>query len=277
MLSRSTPFGALGDRLSIPSSAAQPFAGFEPAPPHLFHRIEDAFTRRPDSASILQGVRAFRKGRPHVRVVLVPSPKNGQHFIACEGRLEAGFALSLEIDPDVMAFRTQPFLLPSSSGRALVCDFAIQRSDHSYVVVDVKPKGQLERESVKQRMRIVRAALSDAGIPHRTITEVKLERQPARDIREHLRKGASILLSPFGREQLLTALGTRLVRVSELRVMAITLGLPVLSVERLALLGDLTFPISAPWRESTLIGATHGTDHSASHGWGTVRDVRVPV
>ncbi len=276
MLIRSTNSVARCDYPSTAQDTVWRGAGRGPEPPHLFHRIEEAFARCPDSASILQGVRAFRKGRPHVRVVLVPSPKNGQHFIACEGRLEAGFALSLEIDPDVKAFRTQPFLLPAPSGRALVCDFAIQRPDHSYVVVDVKPKGQLERESVKQRMRIVRETLSDAGIPHRTVTEVDLERQPARDIREHLRKGASISLSPFGREQLLTALGTSSVQVSDLRAKAVALGLPALSVERLALLGDLTFPISVPWRESTLIGAIHGTDHSVVDRWGTVRDVRVP-
>jgi hypothetical protein len=246
-------------------------------PPNLFHRLEDAFTRPADQASILQGVRTFRKGRPHVRIVLMPSPKNDQHFIACEGRLESALALSLEIDPDVLAFRTQPFEIPGGFGHPLVCDFAVRYIDHRYTIINVKPKDQLNLPSVEDRNHRVREALTMACIPYRIVTELELEHQPARSIREQLRKGAKVVLAPHGREQLLEVLGTRLVRVHDLRDQAIKLNLSPWSVEKLALLGDITFPITAPLREPTVVGATHGTNHTSTDGWGTVRDVRVPI
>lgn len=247
------------------------------ASPNVFYRMLEAFERPPDNAGILQGVRPFRTGLPHVRVVLVPSPKNGGHFIACEGRLEAAFAACLEVDPDVLAFRAQPFWLDGPLGRPLVCDFVIRWTNGTYTVVDVKPSGQLTLPKTEARMAYVRKALSDAQIVHRTVTEVDLEREPACSIRAQLRKGASAPLSPGGRELVLKRVGRRRLAVRELRLELRELGYPLHGVEWLALLGDLTFPLYIRFCETTLIGATHGTDYSAADGWGTVRDVRLPL
>lgn len=252
----------------------QPITGG--APP-LYHQMIEAFRKEPDDAGILQGVRPFRSGLPHVRVVLHPSPKNGHHFIPCEGRLEGALAAALEVDPDAIAFRTQPFHIPGPQGRPLVCDFAIKWANHTYTVVDVKPRGQLNRPYIKARMTYVRAAMVDEQIPHRVITEADLEREPARSIRQQLRKGASAELPPGGRETLTGLLGHRRWRLGEFRAAAVDAGFSAFSVEKLALLGDITFPITAPLRETTLIGAIHGTDSSATDGWGTVRDVRLPL
>jgi hypothetical protein len=247
------------------------------AAPHVFHRMLEAFERPPDNAGVLQGVRPFRTGRPHVRVVLAPSPKNGGHFIACEGRLEAAFAICLEVDPDVLAFRAQPFWIAGPLGRPLVCDFVIKWTNGTYTVVDVKPSGQLTLPKTEVRMTYVRKALSDAQIAYRTITEVELEREPACSIRIQLRKGASAQLPPGGRERVLSHLGRRRLPVHELRLELRELGYPPHGIERLALLGDLSFPLNTRFCETTLIGATHGTDSSAADGWGTVRDVRLPL
>ena len=107
----------------------------------MYLRLIEAFNKPADDAGILQGVRKFRSGLPHVRVVLSASPKNGGKFIPCEGRLEAAFAQALEVDPEVAAYRTQPFSFPGPNGRSLVCDFAVKWVNYTYSVVDIKPKG----------------------------------------------------------------------------------------------------------------------------------------
>ncbi len=322
MLSRSTPFGALGDRLSIPSSTVQPFAGFKPAPPYLFHRIEDPFTRRPDAASsrrheaafdvlatedssetvfteaelrgihrsiyaafdrkpdaarIIQGVREFRKGRPHVRIIMHPSPKNGGAFIPCEGRLEAKAAVSFDIDPSVRRYRGQPFEIKHGPGFGYVPDFVVEHYDGTFTVVDVKPVGRLLSPDTTARMTYVRRVLRLAGLRHRLCTEVELEKQPALQIREALRQGVRVELTALDRERLLSLLGNEGLTVREFRDRAVVHGFAPLVVEKLALLGDITFPITTQWSVFAHLEVSNGTDQAVAAGWGTVRDVRITV
>lgn len=243
----------------------------------MYLRLIEAFDRKADDAGILQGVREFRSGLPHVRVVLSASPKNGGYFIPCEGRLEAAFAQALEVDPDVLAYRTQPFAFPGPKGRPLVCDFAVKWVNHTYSVVDIKPKGQLDRPSVKKRMNHVRACMAAGQIPYRVITETDLEKAPASRIRGQLRKAAGLLLPPGGREKLLSIVGRGPLSLGALRSEAIQAGCPALAPEYLVLQGDLIFPLGSLLCESTLIGVFHGTDSSTADGWGSIRDVRLPL
>lgn len=259
------------DRVDKPASGR-----VAPRSPSLHQLMIEAFQKGPNDAGILQGVREFRSGLPHVRVVLEPSPKNGG-FLPCEGRLEAALVEALEIDPDALAVRMQPFAFTGPKGRKLVCDCAVKWVDHTYTIVDVKPEGQLDRPSAKERMSFVRTAMSEEQVPHRVITEVELEREPARSIRQALRKGAAVRLPPGGRETLIEMLGNRRMRLSDFRREVIDAGFPTFSPEKLALLGETTFPLNAPLRETTLIGASHGTDSSLTDGWGTVRDIRLPL
>lgn len=243
----------------------------------MYLRLIEAFNKPADDAGILQGVRKFRSGLPHVRVVLSASPKNGGKFIPCEGRLEAAFAQALEVDPEVAAYRTQPFSFPGPNGRPLVCDFAVKWVNYTYSVVDIKPKGQLDRPSVKDRMAYVRSAMAAAQIPHRVVTEADLEGTPASCIRRQLRKAAGVLLPPGGREKLLPLVSGAALTLGALRSKAVEAGFPPLAPEYLMLQGDIIFPLGKSLHETTLIGVFHGTDSSSTHGWGSVRDVRLPL
>lgn len=242
----------------------------------LYRRLDAAFRRKPDSNGILQGVREFHGGRPHVRIYFVPSPKNGA-LIPCEGGVEAEFARHcLEVDPEVWQYRTQPFEIPGE-GTPLVCDFAVKFIDHSYGVFDLKPSTKLDVESVHERMQRVREHLRRACIPHRVVTELDMEKQPACQIREQLRKGASMVVSDYGRDCLLAELRRRPMCVRELRQVAVRLGLPPLVVEKLALMGRLSFPTTVRWHELTQIGVFDGHDDAVAAGWGSIRSVRIGI
>lgn len=242
----------------------------------LYRRLDAAFRRKPDPDGILQGVREFHGGRPHVRIYFVPSPKNGA-TIPCEGEIEQAFARNcLEVDPEVWQYRTQPFEIPGES-TPLVCDFAVKFIDHSYGVFDIKPWAKLNVASVHERMQYVRERLRHACIPHRVATEMDMARQPARQIREQLRKGASMVVSDYGRDCLLAELRRRPMCVRELRKVAVRLGLPPLVVEKLALMGRLSFPTTVRWHEQTQIGVFDGHDDAVAAGWGSVRSVRIGI
>ncbi|MDO6386424.1 hypothetical protein [Uliginosibacterium sp. 31-12] len=246
-------------------------------PRSLMQELNTVFTKPPDDSGILQGVRKFRSGLPHVRVVHFPSPKNGGNFIPCEGRLEAKLALALEVDPEVLAYRTQPFLFPGPNGRNLVCDFAVKWKNHSYSILDVKPEGQLNRPSVMERAMYVRAFMERLEIPYRQITEKDLEFEPLLSIRMQLNKGSHVVLTKYEREVLMGILREGPMTLGALRQAASLAGCPVMSPEALVLSEDVLFPIGAPLRESTLLGANHGTHSSTSDGWGSIRNARLPL
>lgn len=240
-------------------------------------RIIAAFNRPADEASILQGVRKLRQGKPNVRIVLVPSPKNDNNIIACEGRLEEAMAKSLELDLSVASYRGQAFFMPGSKGREVVCDFTIRHTDGTYRVVDVKPNGQMRKPSVVERMRHVKTLLSESEIPHRVITNVELTQQPARQIREQLRKGLKTRLTVYQRDLLLAEIQARQMTVGDARRFARSNGLPAFAIEKLAVRGLLSFQINAPWGSDTLIGDFHARTITSNEGWGSVRDVVVQL
>jgi hypothetical protein len=250
-----------------------------PVPPNagLRRQLGAAFDKPPDSAGILQGVRPMRSGLAHVRIVHVPSRKNGNRMIACEGSLEEKAALCLELDPTVDAYRSQPIAMKGPEGGRMVPDFAIRRG-HGYAVIDIKPEGQLQRQSVVTRIRWARRQLAEAGIPHYLFTERALERQPDLQIRLQLKVGLTVELTAYQRAELLGCLQETPLSVRRLRAEAIARGISPFAVERLALLEDLRFSRHTHWTESTLLGG-HTHEDSTGHvaGWSTVRDVCLPL
>lgn len=242
------------------------------SPPGLLAQFEAAFQRRPDSAGILQGKRKIRKGRAHARTVLFPSPKNGGFFIACEGRLEGDLALDLELHPRVGGFRGQAIETPGPYNRAICLDFGVL-IDGRYAGIDVKPAGRLASPSVTERMCHMRLVLAEAGIPHYIFTEVDLQREPHRQIRRQLRKGLYLPLLEYQRDALLAEVRKGPITVAGLRRHAVGLAYSPFIVEKLAAHGYLSFPITAPWRETTSLGEHHGSAHSPAAGWGSVHDI----
>lgn len=219
----------------------------------------------------------MRSGIAHVRIVHVPSRKNGNRMIACEGSLEEKAVLCLELDPTVDAYRCQPLAMEGPKGGRMVPDFAIRRG-HDFAAIDIKPEGQLRRQSVTTRMKWARQQLAEAGIPHYLFTERILERQPALQIRLQLKTGLAVHLTKYQRRQLLACLHDTPLSVRQLRDEAIARGISPFAVERLALLEDLRFSLHTRWTEFTLLGGkTHEDATSPVSGWGTVRDVCLPL
>ncbi len=254
-----------------------PQRGAGDPPLNLMPLIREAFERPPDAAGILQGVRPLRQGKPHVRIVLMPSPKNGNRIIAAEGRLEAAMVNSLELDPSAAAFRGQPFPMPGPNGRDLVCDLVVRHMDGTYTVIDVKPAGALLFTKVQKRMAHVSGLLAQSHVAHRVFTERELELQPSRQIRDQLRRGAKTALTEYQRDQVLAFVRRGPTTVGKARTFAMNEGIAPLAIEKLALLEHLTFRIDAPWGISTLIGDRHERTSSPYHRWGSVRDVVVRI
>lgn len=236
--------------------------------------VADSFDTQLDASGIHQGVRPMKQGVPHVRIVLVPSVKNAG-IIVCEGRLEAELAKNLELDPSVARFRGQPFFMPGPNNRDVVCDFAVHQVDGIYLVIDVKPSGRLASPRVIERMRHVRTELASSFVPHRIVTELELEREPARQIRHQLWKGITASLSEFQRDRLLEFIRGGPVTVGEARAFCRTESLPPYAVEKLAIRNLLSFEINAPWGSKTLIGDRHEINSSPRAGWGSIQDVVV--
>lgn len=244
--------------------------------PSLLPRVAAAFNNPPDAAGILQGVRRMRQGVPHTRIVLVPSPKNGG-TIACEGRLEAALAQSLEIDPRVVAYRAQPFLMPGPRRRDVVCDLAVRDIEGLYTVIDVKPSGWLASPGVAERMRFAKAVLAESHIPHRIVTEIQLEREPARQIRSRLWMGVDASVTEYQRDHLLAFIRRGPITVEAVRAFGRTHSMAPYALEKLAVRNLVSFDINAPWSNQTLIGDRHENSFSHCTNWGSVLDVVVEL
>lgn len=241
----------------------------------IHHQIVAAFEKEPDSAGILQGVRKLRKGRPHTPTFLFPSPKNGNHFIGCEGSLEPMMALALELNPAIVRYRGQPIELPGPKGRKITPDFIVDFGD-GFGVIDIKPEGRLSSPRVIARMRHIRTLLQQARIPHYIITEKQLCQQPFLQIREVLKKGLGIKLTTYHRNRLLQAFYKEVLTVNELRDYAMTCGLKPHIIEAAAASGMLKFNLNMPWAEQSKIGVNDEYNQFSTAGWGTVHDICVP-
>jgi len=273
----SFPVAALASdpRLPLPTAPYQELT--EDQIQGIHNAIKKSRVSEPDSAGILQGVRTIRKGKPNAKVRLYPSPKNDGYFIPCEGRPESHMARGLEIDPDCVAFRSQPFSIPSSSPQPLVPDFIAWHPNGTFTVIDVKPAGKLLDPRVHERLQRKRSALRQADIYHVVVTAEELRAEPASRIRKALSKGARIQLDRNQRHELLEPLHKRPMTVAEMKAHAMRLGLDPMAVEKLALLCDITFPINRTWSEFSSLEVNDATTQGSSAERGTVRAVRIAL
>ena len=240
--------------------------------PNLVQQIQDAFDKEPDSAGILQGVRKLRKGRPHTRTILFPSPKNDGYFIACDASLEPEMALVLELKQIVKQYRGQPIELPGPHGRKITPDFAIDFGD-GFGIIDVKPKDRLSSPRVKKRMHHIRKLLAEARIPHYTFTEEDLCQKPFHQIRHQLKKGLRLKVSSFDRNQLVRCFKNETITVGDLRKHVISLGLKPHIIEAATAYGLFQFTINTPWGKHTQLGVNNDNTRITTTDWGTVHDI----
>lgn len=186
-------------------------------------------------------------------------------------------ARSLELDPSIAGFRAQPFAMPGPKGRDVVCDFLVELVSGLYLIIDIKPSGRLQSPNVSNRMRSVRERLAQEHLPHRIVTELDLEREPARQIRDQLVKGIDARTPQPQCQQLLAVIRKGPITVAELRGIGQEMGLPPYAVEELAGLNLVKFEIDAPWSARTLIGDRNERNTSCLAAWGSVHDVVVRV
>jgi hypothetical protein len=237
----------------------------------IYKKLGMAFEKESDSANIYQGVRHLRKGRPHTKTFLFPSPKN-RGFIACEGSLEPEMALMLELNPQVEAYRGQPIEIMGPKGRKITPDFAVKLKN-GYAIIDVKPHGRLNSSSVVERMKHIRSLLGKAHIPHYIFTERDLCEPKFHHTRHQFRKALNIefgdyhktVLSPYFKDELLT--------VRAFRKYAIEFGFRPHIVESAAINNFLTFDLTTPWGEHTLLGINNEHNRSTTKNWHTIYDV----
>lgn len=114
-------------------------------------QIIEAFKQEADISGKIIGKRKIEQGSIGKRTSLFPSVKN-QAMIPLESKLELAYALSLEQNQNVEAYRTQAIKIPHFKNRFIFPDFLIKYKDETYAIHEVKPSIQSLNE--KQLLKI---------------------------------------------------------------------------------------------------------------------------
>lgn len=114
-------------------------------------QIIAAFQQKADISGKIIGKRKIEQGSIGKRTSLFPSVKN-QAMISLESKLELAYALSLEQNQNVEAYRTQAIKIPHFKNRFLYPDFLIKYKDGTYAIHEVKPS--IQSLSEKQLLKI---------------------------------------------------------------------------------------------------------------------------
>ncbi len=218
----------------------------------LHQAVLTALRSKPCIDGCFQGVRKLRNGLPFKRVVLYPSQKNGG-LIACESRLEANYAESLEINPEIQAYRSQPVHIPGPKGSPIVPDFAIQFTDGVIALVDIKSTSKLWDPDVQERLIWARTYLADREMRYYIHTDRDLDAEPNRSIRRQLAKAIRIQV-PHALETEISHLVKDRKTVSALRSSLVAAGHHPLIVEKLVLIQRLAFDATRGWNPTTQLG-----------------------
>jgi hypothetical protein len=130
-------------------------------------QIRQAFDIKPDISGIIHGnQRRVLRGAPYRIVSLFTSRKSGGGFLL-ESVPEAIAALCIESSSAVSRFVTQSFRVTLSERHFVLPDFLIERTDGSYLVVEIKASLRgLSREDV-QRYDLCAKLLDREGIEFR--------------------------------------------------------------------------------------------------------------
>ncbi len=142
--------------------------------------VRDAFSRQPDLAVRLHGVRKVQLGkRGQSRSSLFPSKKNAppEHYAAyvpVESRLEQAYALCLERHPSVVAYRTQAICIDIPGGRSHVPDFLIRDDVGRVFVREVKHNRDHLSDAYRQKVDWVAGFLARVGVDYALVDRCDL-------------------------------------------------------------------------------------------------------
>lgn len=131
-------------------------------------QIIAAFQQKADISGKIIGKRKIEQGSIGKRTSLFPSVKN-QAMIPLESKLELAYALSLEQNQNVEAYRTQAVKIPHAKNRFLFPDFLIKYKDGTYAIHEVKPSIQALSEKNLLKIRDIENILKAMNIEFRVI------------------------------------------------------------------------------------------------------------
>ncbi|MEB3768105.1 TnsA endonuclease N-terminal domain-containing protein [Acinetobacter sp. MD2] len=131
-------------------------------------QIIEAFEQNADLSRKIAGKRKIEQGSIGKRTSLFPSVKN-QAMIPLESKLELAYALSLEQNQNVEAYRTQAVKIPYGKNRFLFPDFVIKYKDGTYAIHEIKPSIQALNEKNLLKIQAIENILKAMNIEFRVI------------------------------------------------------------------------------------------------------------
>lgn len=131
-------------------------------------QIKQAFSVKPDVAGIIHGQRQVLEGAPGRRVAIFPSHKSQGSFVL-ESSLEEATAICIESSMAALRMVTQGLRVDLSANTHVLIDFVVERTDGSFVAIEVKPSLKGLSDSKKERYRQCGELLAREGIEFRIV------------------------------------------------------------------------------------------------------------
>jgi len=142
----------------------------------IYSSLQEALNKKAEKG-VLQGQRKLRKGLHGKRVVFFSSKKNGA-LMPCESRLEADNCMDLELDSNVVKYRTQPISFDLGQGQSYTPDSVHVDNFGSVIVREAKIKKVLGKPGLVERLTRIRKILFAQNISFYVVTEKELQQQP---------------------------------------------------------------------------------------------------
>ena len=139
----------------------------------LFSQAEEAFSAEPDIDGVLHGRRVVKLGKRGIgRASYFPSKKNAKSglpavAIPVESRAESMYALELERNPSVQAFRSQAIELDLPGSTSPVYpDFLYVDIDGRLHLREVKANKEFLSQEFRERIEVITGILHKVGISY---------------------------------------------------------------------------------------------------------------
>lgn len=133
-----------------------------------YKQINSAFSTPPDLAGVIHGQRPVLRGAPSRRVSIFSSKKNRGSLIL-ESHLERAAVICLESSSIVSRYVTQALRVDLSAKEYVMPDILVERTDGSFVVIEVKWSIKGLTDFQRRRYAICEDLLDREGIEFRLI------------------------------------------------------------------------------------------------------------